>query len=62
VTGYQIWRSTTSGGELQITTVGNVTSYRDTGTKKGVRYYYVVKAVNAIGPSAPSNESTAIAR
>jgi hypothetical protein len=42
--------------------VGNVTSYRDAGAKRNVRYYYVVRAVNIVGPSAPSNESTAIAK
>jgi predicted phage tail protein len=62
VTGYQIWRGTSSGSETLLTTVGSVTSFRDAGTKKNTRYYYVVRAVNAIGTGPASIEATAIAR
>ena len=42
--------------------VGNVTSYVDTATTKGVRYYYKVTAVNAVGEGPPSTESSATAK
>jgi len=62
LTGYQVWRGTAPGSETQLTTVGVTTSYRDASSKKGVRYYYVVRAVNAIGASPASNEVNAVAR
>jgi fibronectin type 3 domain-containing protein len=62
ITGYRIYRSTTSLNETLLTTVGVVTSYRDSSTTKNVRYYYVVRAFNAVNNSAASNEATAIAK
>jgi len=62
VTGYRIYRGTVSGTWTLLASVGNVTVYRDAATKKGVRYYYVVRALNAVGQSSPSNEATAIAK
>jgi hypothetical protein len=38
------------------------TTYRDTSTKKNTRYYYIVRAVNAVGEGASSTEATAVAR
>jgi hypothetical protein len=59
ITGYRIYRSTSAGGEGFLTSVGNVTSYKDTSTKKGLVYYYKVSAVNAIGEGSLSNEASA---
>jgi hypothetical protein len=42
--------------------VGAVTTYRDTASTRGVRYYYALVAVNAVGQGPRSNESSAIAR
>lgn len=62
VTGYRILRGTSSGGEALLSSVGNVTQYADTATKKGVTYYYRVTAVNAAGEGPASNEASAPAR
>jgi fibronectin type 3 domain-containing protein len=63
VTGYRIYRRVFGGNTFSLlATVGTVTSYRDQATKHGTAYTYVVRAVNAAGDSAASNESTAIAK
>jgi hypothetical protein len=55
---YRIFRGTTSGSESQVgKTNGTATTFNDTSLKSSVAYYYyVVKAVNAKGISAASNE------
>ncbi len=62
VTGYRIYRSTAAGTEAFYAAVGLVTSYRDTATKKGVKYWYRVAAVNAVGTGPLSGESSAVAK
>ena len=62
ITGYQLWRSTTSGAEVLYATIGVTNSGRDTGTTRGVRYYYQLRAVSAAGVGPPSNEASAVAR
>jgi fibronectin type 3 domain-containing protein len=62
ITGYQIFRSTSTGTEVFLVSVGSVTSYKDTSVLSGVTYYYRVEAVNAVGASAPSNEAFATAK
>ncbi len=62
ITGYNIYRSTTPGGEgpVPIATVGNVTSYPDLNLANGQPYYYQVSAMNAEPLTGPlSNEATA---
>jgi hypothetical protein len=61
IIGYQIFRGTSPGGEaaIPVATVGRVTSYKDTGIQSSITYYYFVRAVNSVGPSAPSNEASA---
>jgi len=62
ITGYNIYRSTVSGGETFLTSVGNVTSFKDTSTTRGQAYFYTVKAVNAVGEGPASNEVSATAK
>jgi hypothetical protein len=63
ITDYQIYRGTSPGTETQLTTVaGSARSYRDQTTIRNRRYYYVIRAVNAVGAGSPSAEVSAIAR
>ncbi|HYJ64733.1 MAG TPA: fibronectin type III domain-containing protein, partial [Parafilimonas sp.] len=52
-TGYQIYRSTSSGGTFSlITTTGpNATSYIDASAKGNTEYYYKIRAINTHGQS-----------
>ncbi len=60
ITGYQVWRGTTSGGETLLASfLGTQTSYSDAAVTNGITYYYEVKAVNSVGSSVPSNEVSA---
>ncbi len=59
ITGYKVYRATSSGGETLLTTLGNVTSWTDTGASNGTTYYYKVTALNPVGESATSNELSA---
>ncbi len=61
ITGYSIYRSTTSGGESApaIGTSG-VTSFTDSGLTPGVTYYYKVSAENAVGVGGMSNEAFSV--
>jgi hypothetical protein len=59
-TGFQILRSTDGLTWTQIGTTGSgVTSYQNTGLSASTTYYYEVKAVDAGGSSAPSNQASA---
>ena len=63
ITGYNIYRSTTSGGETLLISVGaSPTTYRDTNTASRTRYYYQVTAVAGNVEGARSNEASAKAR
>ena len=59
ITGYKVYRGTTSGGETLLTTLGNVLTYTNTGLTNGQTYYYKVSAVNAVGEGSLSNERSA---
>jgi titin len=59
ITGYKVYRGTTSGSETLLTTLGNVTGWTDAGAANGTTYYYEVAAVNAAGQGAVSNERSA---
>ena len=59
LTGYEVWRGTTSGAASLLTTLGMTTSYTDTDVSNGSTYYYQVAAVNAVGTGAGSNERSA---
>jgi hypothetical protein len=63
ITGYQILRGTSPGTETPLITVAaGARSYHDQGTARNRRYYYVIRAVNALGPGAASAEVNAVAR
>jgi hypothetical protein len=62
VVGYNVYRSTTSGGPYTLITSSPVagTTYTDTTVQAGVTYFYVVTAVDSSGnESAYSNEASA---
>ena len=63
VSGYNVYRSTTSGGgytKLNSSLVANV-NYTDSGVQNATTYYYVTTAVDSSGDeSAYSNEASAV--
>jgi hypothetical protein len=61
ITGYQILRSTISGAETLLASVGaNINRYDDySAADSSKTYYYKVIATNGVGPSAPNNEVAA---
>ena len=60
-TSYNVYRSTTPGGEgaTAIGTGVTDTSFKDTGLTNGVAYYYKITALNGLGESKPSAETSA---
>ncbi len=60
ITGYDIYRGTTSGGETLLTTV-STTNYTDTNVENGQIYYYEVCAVNGVGSGSLSAEINTVA-
>lgn len=62
ITGYQVLRGSTSGGESLLATVpATATTYSDLTATAGSTYFYEVAAVNAVGTGSPSNEVVATA-
>ena len=61
-TNFVVARATTSGGPYtDIATLGaNTTSFSNTGLTANTTYYYVVRATNASGSSANSNQASAL--
>jgi hypothetical protein len=57
ITGYHIYRSTSSGTETYYALRGNVLSFTDTQVTIGVTYFYKVSAVNYYSESPLSNEA-----
>jgi fibronectin type 3 domain-containing protein len=62
ITGYNVYRSTRSGGETLLARGVTGTTYQDNSAKRGTTYYYWVTAVNASGESVASNEASATAK
>lgn len=61
VTAYRVLRSTVSGGETAIIDLpGTARSYTDQAVEAQTRYYYTVRAVNAIGASPDATEQSAV--
>jgi len=59
-TSYNIYRSTTSGGEGTTPYATSTTaSYTDNNVANGTKYYYTVAGVNAGGTGTQSNEASA---
>jgi fibronectin type 3 domain-containing protein len=61
ITGYNVYRGVSAGGESATAVATNVhaTSFTDTALSNGLTYYYKVVALNAVGPSPQSNEASA---
>ncbi len=60
ITGYRIYRGTTSGGETLLLTVPRMTTYTDETTVDGTTYYFQVAAVNSAGEGPRSGELSAM--
>ncbi|MEE1940673.1 glycosyl hydrolase family 8 [Streptomyces sp. TRM 70361] len=61
-TGFRVERRTGSGSWTQLASpAAGTTTHTDTGLTAGTAYTYRIKAVNAVGESAWSNEATATA-
>lgn len=62
VTGYRVYRSTTSGGPYDLIGSVNagVNNYTDATATTGVTYYYVVRATDGTNESSNSNEASAV--
>jgi fibronectin type 3 domain-containing protein len=62
VTGYHIYRSTTSGGPYSQINTGSVACclFTDTLVSSGATYYYVVRSFDGTEESANSNEARAV--
>ena len=56
ITGYVIYRGTSSGVETRLVSLGNQLSYKDTATTRNATYFYRVSAINAGGEGPQSAE------
>jgi fibronectin type 3 domain-containing protein len=61
ITSYRIYRGTASGAEiLFIKDYTNGTAWNDINVINGIKYFYMVSAINSAGESQKSNEQNAI--
>jgi hypothetical protein len=61
VTGYQVYRGTSTGGPYSLlSTAGLVTNYTDYTVVSGSTYYYVLTSVSGSNISPYSNEAKAV--
>jgi titin len=64
ITGYNVYKATSPGGEPNTPVnssplAATARTFTVTGLSNAVQYYFTVKAVNAIGVGAPSDEASA---
>jgi subtilisin len=59
ITNYIVYRGTEADGATELTTLGPVQVFSDSGLTNGTSYVYQVAAVNAIGSGPRSNEVSA---
>jgi hypothetical protein len=60
VTGYKVYRGTTSGGPYSLLSNVSAASLTDNNVASGQTYYYVVTAVSSSAESSYSNQAQAI--
>lgn len=60
ITGYKVYRGLSSGNEIYLNTVSNVTTYNDTNVTNGDPYFYEISAINDIGEGPKSIEISGI--
>src|SRR5437588_21078 len=60
ITHYKIEYKTPTTDYSVLATIGNVTSYNQTGLTTGKSYIYRVSAINSIGVGSPSSEASAV--
>jgi subtilisin family serine protease len=60
ITGYHVYRGTSSGALSLLDSVGVVNDYLDEAVSNGTTYWYAVAAANAVGEGAQSNELSAV--
>src|SRR5438093_1959537 len=60
ITGYRVYRGSSTMGESFLANLGNVTSYTDMGISTGQSYYYQVSGLNSAGEGSRSNEASVV--
>jgi titin len=63
LTRYDLYRGTSSGiyqGPIGNSPAGTLT-YNDITATPGIQYFYILRAINSVGPSPPSNQAIGIA-
>jgi len=60
ITNYNVYRGSSSGAEVLLITLGNVTAFEDLDVDTGVMYWYHVRAVNDAGEGSASAEASAL--
>lgn len=60
ITGFNIYRSTISGEEILLASIGNESNFSDGSLINGQAYYYMVSSLNKVGESTRSSEVLAI--
>jgi hypothetical protein len=56
ITGYRVYRGTSSGAETRLIELGNVLNYTDAPLTNGMTYFYKVSALNSAGEGPLSEE------
>ncbi|NYT12285.1 MAG: choice-of-anchor D domain-containing protein [Methanomassiliicoccales archaeon] len=60
ITGYLVYRGTSSGEKTLLASLDNLLTYTDHSVANGQIYYYQASAVNSVGEGPLSNEASAI--